>query len=172
MARDQYFVALSESGWKIKHNGEHSARYRSKTEAIQDAVAAACRAGKRGQDAQVIVQGEDLLFRTEWAYYGHDPYLPASKDAHPRQFGKGRRAVLLRALQRNRPVPLIDELTTKELADEDSRRRCGSAIQHSVDSHSGECSAAKRGNARRCGSYHRGRVLSGKRHPLFSTLGL
>jgi hypothetical protein len=66
------------------------------TEAIQDAVAAACRAGKRGQDAQVIVQGEDLLFRTEWTYYGHDPYLPAPKDAHPRQFGKGRSAVLLR----------------------------------------------------------------------------
>jgi len=81
MARDQYFVVLCESGWKIRHNGEHSAHYRSKTEAIQDAVAAACRAGKRGQDAQVIVQGEDLLFRTEWAYYGHDPYLPASKGA-------------------------------------------------------------------------------------------
>jgi hypothetical protein len=60
MARDQYFVVLCESGWKIRHNGEHSAHYRSKTEAIQDAVAAACRAGKRGQDAQVIVQGEDL----------------------------------------------------------------------------------------------------------------
>ena len=68
----------------------------------------------------------------------------------------------------------ITGLTAKELANEDSRRSCRtSAIQHSVNSHSGECSAAKRGNARRCGSYHRGGgVLSGKRPALFSTLGL
>jgi hypothetical protein len=90
----KYFVVLREGAWEIKHNGDHSARYRSKTEAIQDAVAAACKARKCSQDAQVIVQGEDLLFRTEWAYYGHDPYLPAAKGTHPpRQLAKKARSL-------------------------------------------------------------------------------
>jgi uncharacterized protein DUF2188 len=105
MAR-KYFVVLHEGAWTIEHDGEHSPRYRSKSEAIQDAIAAASRAGKRGQDAQVIVQGKDLLFRTEWAYYGHDPYFRPAKRARPsRRLGKGPEPVRLGSGTTRKSVP-------------------------------------------------------------------
>ena len=56
MARYQYFVVLHEGEWKIKHGEEYSARYRTQTEAIQDAFATARRASKEGQDADVLIQ--------------------------------------------------------------------------------------------------------------------
>jgi hypothetical protein len=37
---------------------------------IKDAVRLAHEDGERGHDAQVLVQGKDLLFKTEWTY-GH-----------------------------------------------------------------------------------------------------
>ena len=33
------------------------------------------KSGQRGLDAQVVVQGEDNKFRTEWTY-GNNPYPP------------------------------------------------------------------------------------------------
>jgi hypothetical protein len=47
--------------------------YPTQREAIDAAVAAAHDASGRGKFSQVLVQGEDLLFRTEWTY-GKDPY--------------------------------------------------------------------------------------------------
>jgi hypothetical protein len=75
MARAVYYVVLHEGKWKIKFNDRHSGSYATQEEAIRVAVNRAHADGRKGQDAQVLVQGEDLQFRTEWTY-GHDPYPP------------------------------------------------------------------------------------------------
>jgi len=75
MARSQYFVVLHENQWKIKLGGQHYGPYSTQAAAIRAAVDAAHDTGKNGQDAQVLVQGTDNQFRTEWTY-GHDPYPP------------------------------------------------------------------------------------------------
>lgn len=74
MARAQYVVVLKDGQWKIAHEGKHY-DYRTQEEAIRAAVNAAHKAGGMGFDAQVLVQGRDNKFRTEWTY-GHDPYPP------------------------------------------------------------------------------------------------
>jgi hypothetical protein len=75
MARAHYYVVLHEGEWKIKLDGTHYGPYKTQREAIQAAVATANKAGAQGHDAQVLVQGENHQFRTEWTY-GHDPYPP------------------------------------------------------------------------------------------------
>ena len=75
MARAQYVVVKHQGEWKIKLDGEHYGPYRTQAEAIEVAVDTANESGKNGHDAQVLVQGEDNRFRTEWTY-GHDPYPP------------------------------------------------------------------------------------------------
>ncbi|MBB3461273.1 DUF2188 domain-containing protein [Rhizobium sp. BK377] len=75
MARAQYFVVLHEGQWKIKHNDKHYGPYQTQKAAIKEAVDTAHKAGKQGHDAQVLVQGENNQFRTEWTY-GNDPYPP------------------------------------------------------------------------------------------------
>jgi hypothetical protein len=75
MARAHYYVVKHEGQWKIKHNDMHYGPYVTQKEAIRVAVDAAHTSGKNGHDAQVLVQGEELQFRTEWTY-GHDPYPP------------------------------------------------------------------------------------------------
>ncbi len=75
MARAQYFVVLHNDEWKIKHLDKHYGPYKSQREAIKTAVDRANKSGLAGEDAQVLIQGEDHLFRTEWTY-GNDPYPP------------------------------------------------------------------------------------------------
>lgn len=75
MARAQYFVVLHEGEWKIKFDGKHYGPYRTQADAIRGAVDAAHASGKDGFDAQVLVQGRDNKFRTEWTY-GNDPFPP------------------------------------------------------------------------------------------------
>jgi hypothetical protein len=75
MARAQYFVVLHENQWKIKHLEKHYGPYATQKAAIKVAVDTAHKAGQQGHDAQVLVQGENHLFRTEWTY-GNDPYPP------------------------------------------------------------------------------------------------
>lgn len=72
MARIQYFVVLHEGRWKINYNGKHFGPYPTQKAAIRAAVDAAHTA--KG-DSQVLVQGQDNRFRTEWTY-GNDPYPP------------------------------------------------------------------------------------------------
>jgi hypothetical protein len=74
-ARDKYFVVLHEGEWKIKNGDQHSHPYPTQREAIDAAIEAAHASHRDGQLSQVLVQGEDLLFRTEWTY-GKDPYPP------------------------------------------------------------------------------------------------
>lgn len=75
MARLHYFVVLHEGHWKINYEGQHYGSYLTQREAIHAAVQSAHNAGQKGHDAQVLVQGTDHKFRTEWTY-GHDPYPP------------------------------------------------------------------------------------------------
>jgi hypothetical protein len=75
MARVQYFVVLHENVWKVKHEGKHYGPYSTQRDAIRDAVDAAHQSGRNGHDAQVLVQGTNNQFRTEWTY-GNDPYPP------------------------------------------------------------------------------------------------
>lgn len=75
MARAQYFVVLHNGEWKVSFDGKHYGPYRTQAGAIRAAVDAAQATGKKGQDAQVLVQGQNNQFRTEWTY-GHDPYPP------------------------------------------------------------------------------------------------
>lgn len=75
MARAQYIVVLHNNEWKISFDGKHYGPYVSQAAAIRDAVDAAHKSGKSGHDAQVLVQGQNNQFRTEWTY-GHDPYPP------------------------------------------------------------------------------------------------
>ncbi len=75
MARAQYFVVKHENQWKIKHNELHYGPYGTQKDAIRHAVDAAQKSGQSGHDAQVLIQGENYQFRTEWTY-GHDPYPP------------------------------------------------------------------------------------------------
>jgi len=75
MARVQYIVVRHQGQWKISHEGKHHGPYDTQRAAIRAAVDAAHKAGQQGHDAQVLVQGEDNKFRTEWTY-GHDPYPP------------------------------------------------------------------------------------------------
>jgi hypothetical protein len=75
MARVQYFVVHDGGEWKISYNGKHYGPYGTQKAAISAAVDAAHKLGFGGTDSQVLVQGTDNQFRTEWTY-GHDPYPP------------------------------------------------------------------------------------------------
>ncbi|HZO53952.1 MAG TPA: DUF2188 domain-containing protein [Bryobacteraceae bacterium] len=75
MARTRYFVVLHEGQWKINLNDKHDGPYNTQAAAIRAAVDAAHSTGTKGGDAQVLVQGQNNQFRTEWTY-GNDPYPP------------------------------------------------------------------------------------------------
>ncbi|MFG1377609.1 DUF2188 domain-containing protein [Xanthobacter autotrophicus] len=75
MERLQYVVVLHEGQWKISFRGEHFGPYSTQKDAIRKAVDAAHESGRSGRDAQVLIQGANHQFRTEWTY-GHDPYPP------------------------------------------------------------------------------------------------
>ncbi len=75
MAREQYVVVIHNGEWKVNFNGKHYGPYETQKLAISAAIGSAHTAGKKGNDAQVLVQGTDNKFRTEWTY-GHDPYPP------------------------------------------------------------------------------------------------
>lgn len=75
MARAQYVVVNHGGQWKIAFNNQHYGPYATQADAIKVAVDSAHKAGRDGHDAQVLVQGQNNQFRTEWTY-GHDPYPP------------------------------------------------------------------------------------------------
>lgn len=75
MARHKYYVVLHQGEWKIKYGEKHFGPYRTQADAIRKAVDAAHKVGDKGGEAQVLVQGKDNKFRTEWTY-GNDPYPP------------------------------------------------------------------------------------------------
>lgn len=68
MARAQYFLVKNQSGWCVKLMGQQFGPYSSQEVALKAALAAARKAGEMGHEAEVIVQGADNKFRTEWTY--------------------------------------------------------------------------------------------------------
>src|SRR5215204_322024 len=80
MERVRYFVVLHDKQWKISFADKHYGPYRTQRDAIRVAVDAA---HKAEGDAQVLVQGQNNQFRTEWTY-GNDPYPPPdARDRNP-----------------------------------------------------------------------------------------
>ena len=75
MAQVVYYVVPHQGQWEIKIDGQHRGPYATQFAAIRMAVDAAHESGKRGDACQVLVQGRDDKFRTEWTY-GKDPYPP------------------------------------------------------------------------------------------------
>lgn len=72
MARVRYYVLRDGARWKVRHNDKDYA-YDTQKAAMKAAVDAAHSSGKKGHDAQVLVQGRDGQWQTEWTY-GNDPY--------------------------------------------------------------------------------------------------
>jgi hypothetical protein len=66
VTRNRYIVVFHDGEWKIEHEGELSARYRTQEEALLDALNAARRLDREGQHAEVLTQGADFGLRTEW----------------------------------------------------------------------------------------------------------
>ena len=75
MVRSQYVVVTQNGKWKISLGDKHYGPFKTQKEATKVAIDAAHKAGKNGHDAQVVLQGEDNQFKTEWTY-GQDPYPP------------------------------------------------------------------------------------------------
>lgn len=73
MARTSYYVVNHSDGWAVKREGADRASgvFSTQEEAIQRARQLAL----DNQPSQVIVQGRDGKFRTEWTY-GDDPFPP------------------------------------------------------------------------------------------------
>ncbi|MCI0429634.1 MAG: DUF2188 domain-containing protein [Rhodospirillales bacterium] len=75
MAVAKYIVSLHEQQWWIIHDAKRQGPYDMQRDAIKDAAQTAQEAGKLGHNVQVLVQGEDGKFVTEWTY-DEDPFPP------------------------------------------------------------------------------------------------
>ena len=71
----RYFIIQREDRWSIKFNDEEYGPYRTKDEAMLFAIDAAQKLGEYGENAQVVLLGEDGHFHTEWLY-GRDAAPP------------------------------------------------------------------------------------------------
>jgi hypothetical protein len=70
--RNTYYVSPEGQNWKVtKEGGIEISRHQTQRAAIRFAVDEAY----ANPPSQVLVQGEDGQFRTEWTY-GKDPYPP------------------------------------------------------------------------------------------------
>lgn len=76
LAHQRYFIVFDQGHWRIKHNGQLSEPYASQAVALRAAVDAAYHAGSYGDEAQVLIRGDDRLFSAVWIY-GLDIYPPA-----------------------------------------------------------------------------------------------
>jgi Uncharacterized protein conserved in bacteria (DUF2188) len=65
MVRVEYYVLNHDGQWKIGFRGKHYGPYANQSDAVHCAVEAA---SMNQGDAQVLVQGSDGKFRTEWTY--------------------------------------------------------------------------------------------------------
>jgi hypothetical protein len=78
MVKVIYAVLRQKGVWKIKQQDKFVGPYGSQQEAIDQAIKAAYKAGLKGYDAEVHIQGGDKKFRPEWIYgQSPDPVDPA-----------------------------------------------------------------------------------------------
>ena len=72
----RYFIVQRDDRWVIKFNDEEYGPYKTKDEAMLFAIDAAQKLGEFGDNAEVVLMGEDGHFHTEWSH-GRDA-VPAS----------------------------------------------------------------------------------------------
>jgi uncharacterized protein DUF2188 len=75
MPQSRYFIVQHDDDWMIKFQDEEFGPYHSKNEALLFAVDAAQKLGKKGEQSEVCLMGENGHFRPEWTY-GRDSYPP------------------------------------------------------------------------------------------------
>lgn len=73
MSRAQYVVVLHEGEWKVSFDGRHYGPYATQAAAIEAAIGSASAVDRRGQEAEVLVQGANKMFHTEWTNW-QDPF--------------------------------------------------------------------------------------------------
>jgi hypothetical protein len=61
----RYYVLKEADRWTVRYD-EKDYRYESHSEAVRAAVNAASKASDNGHEAEVLVQGVDGKWRTEW----------------------------------------------------------------------------------------------------------
>lgn len=66
MARAKYYVFKEDEGWKVRYDGKDYP-YDSNGDALLAAIKAPSGAASHGYEAEVLVQGIDGKWRTEWA---------------------------------------------------------------------------------------------------------
>lgn len=71
MTRATYYVLSDGGSWTVRLNGKDTP-FRTQAEAIDAARDAAKRTFAAGQNSQVLIQGANGQWRTEWTY-GDDP---------------------------------------------------------------------------------------------------
>ena len=64
----RYFIVQHGDEWSIKFNDEEYGPYKTKDEAMLFAIDAAQKLGEFGDNAEVVLMGEDGHFHTEWSY--------------------------------------------------------------------------------------------------------
>ena len=74
MARQKYYVLKDGSGWKIRYN-DRDFKYATQEAAMSEARKAAIKVHEKGGTSQVLIQGSDGKWQTEWTY-GDDPHPP------------------------------------------------------------------------------------------------
>lgn len=65
MADVRYFISKMAEGWSVRFDDKHYP-YSTHSEAVFAAVKAATNATAQGYEAEVLVQGVDGKWRTEW----------------------------------------------------------------------------------------------------------
>lgn len=75
MPRIQYVVVQHQGKWTVSVQHKYYGSFDTQKQAYKQAVDWAHEQGKLNHDSQVLIQGTDGKFRTEWTY-GHDPYPP------------------------------------------------------------------------------------------------
>lgn len=78
----RYYIVRREDLWAIKFNNEEYGPYKSKAEAMLFAIDAAQKLGEYGDNAEVVLMGEDGHFHPEWTY-GRDHYPPRDVASSP-----------------------------------------------------------------------------------------
>jgi hypothetical protein len=71
----RYFIVQQGERWSIRLKDEEFGPYNSKAEALLFAIDAAQKLGEYGEQAEVVLMGEDGHFHPEWTF-GHDAYPP------------------------------------------------------------------------------------------------
>jgi hypothetical protein len=75
MAQAQYILVQRDDAWFIEFNQQEYGPYKTKAEALLFAIDAAHKLGEYGEEAQVLLRGENRHVVPEWTY-GRDPYPP------------------------------------------------------------------------------------------------